>query len=524
MIYHNSKNKAFLIPRNDIKHVDLKATVSRHKILQYDGAPYVAVPDDLATCQRLAQFGVNLPTGILRDYKWSGPWTPFEHQAVTADFMVRHPRAFIFNDIGTGKTLATLWAIDYLQSIGAMGKVLISCPMSVMETVWGDSLFIHFPHKRFEILHGSKDKRIQLLNRDADIYIINHDGVKVIKEQLRNDRRITTVIIDELAVMRTKKADVTKAHYSIAGPHSGRQNCWGLTGSPMPTKPTDIWAQARIVNQKVVPVYFTRLRNQIMLQKVINERLVWYPRPGWESIVYSMVQPSIRFKRSDCIDLPPCTTIQKKAMMSKEQQKAYDALQRECLAELDDGTSIVAVNEAVKINKFLQISSGCVYDSDKNSHLLPCRTKLSLLLESIEEAGGKAVVYTPFRATLKPLHNVITKAGYRVAVIHSGVKASERADIFREFQRKGSTIDVLLAIPGCIKYGVDLTASGIVINYGAVDNYDIAHQSAGRITRPGQTKPQTIINLVVSKAEEKVHKRNETKERLQGLLLELLEH
>lgn len=837
-MFHAAKQKAFLLPQHDVRHVPLSA-FSKYKLLQYAGAPHVAIPDDLATCRALAHFGVNVPSGITRDYNWSGPWTPFKHQEQTADFMVRNPRSFVFNDIGcvdgeteylsptgwkridqyergdvaqynletgqaefvrptayikkpcdqfyhfktkygidqmlsaehrvlyvgstgkpavrtaediaerhqkarygfkgriintfkaperdgidltdtelrlmvaviadghfssntrrcvirvkkqrkvlrlrqlldegkisfkhrfyssangfevfsfyaplrlktytkyfwgatphqlnviaeevhhwdgsirkadgeaffstekqsadfinycyaatgkttavyedvrekykttyvvharkgstllyitgmkqdgtcsyeniqkrlkpgafkycfsvpssylilrrngkifvtgnSGKTMAALWAIDYLQSVGDIGKVLISCPMSVMDSVWGDMLFMHFPHLSYKILHGTKQQRLDRLYSGADVFIVNHDGCKVITEELQKAHFITTIIIDELAVMRNYSTDVTKTHDVIAGAKSGR-NCWGLTGSPAPNKPTDIWAQARIVNPSVVPKYFTRFREQVMKKVSMYQ---WVPRRGWEQVLFSMVQPSIRFKRDECLDLPPCTTIQKRVELSKEQRKAYNELKTECLTELKGGVEISAANEAVKLNKFLQISAGYVYDSDGKGHGLPCANKLRVLLESVEEAGGKAIVYTPFRATLQPLVNVLQKRGYRVKQIHSGVKASDRADIFRNFQADDSDIDVIVSIPGCIRYGVNLTASNTIINWSGIDDYDIYSQAMGRITRAGQTKPQTIINLTASPAEEKVCTRNERKEKLQGILLELLEN
>ncbi len=518
MILHVAKQRAFLLSRNTVRHINLKV-FPKYRIVQYQDAPHLAVPDDLQTCRTLALHGVAVPSNILRHYTWAGPWTPFKHQIKTADFMVRNPRSFVLNDIGSGKTLAALWAIDYLRSIGDINKVLISCPLSVCESVWGDMLFIHFPHLKFELLSGTKDQRIRKLHSGADIFIINHDGCKVITEELANFKPLTTIIIDELAVMRNATTDVTKAHTAIAGLKSGRA-VYGLTGSPTPNKPTDAWSQANIINPRVVPKYFSRFRNTVMINTSLH---VWVPRPNWERTVFSTLQPSIRYRREECLDLPPCSTIQKTAPLSKEQQKAYRELLNDCLTELKSGVEISAANEAVKLNKFLQISSGYVYDSERVGHPLKCPAKLKVLIESVEEAGGKAVVYTPFRSTLKPIYNVLTKRGYNVAVISSDVKASVRADIFRRFQAENSDLDIILSIASCIRYGVDLTASNTIINWTPTDDFDIYNQSTGRITRAGQTRAQFIINITASPAEQKVYARLKRKDKLQGILLELLE-
>lgn len=520
MIHYYPEQHACLVPFEDVRHVALNQ-LPRYKAINHEGRQFIAVGDDLTTCRTLAAAGVDIQSGITRDYGWSGPYTPFDHQRVTADFMVKHPRGFVLNDIGSGKTLASLWAIDHLRTTGAIGKVLISCPMSVMESVWADALFLHFPHLKWVILHGTKKRRLQLLKSDADIFIINHAGCKVIADELKADRSITTVLIDELAVMRNWSSDTTRVHEVIAGIKS-RRGCWGLTGSPTPRAPTDAWSQAKIVNPRVVSRYFRTFRELVMTQSQHN-KFSWFPKPNWEQTVFTMLQPSIRFRRDECLDLPPCTTIHKNCEMSKQQAAAYAELKSECRVELSDGL-ITAANEAVKLNKFLQISAGYIYDVEKVAHPLDCKPKLKLLLESIEEAGGKAVVFTRYRSTIEPLKRVLEQAKYRVALIYSDVKPAARAAIFRNFQAEDSDIDVLLSISSCIQYGVNLTASSTIINWTAEDDFDVYNQGSGRITRPGQTKPQTIVNLVSSPAEQKVFARLSTKERMQGILLELLEN
>ena len=87
---------------------------------------------DLSTAQQLARLQMkNIPSPIMRDYEWSGIYAPMEHQKTTAEFLTLNPRAFCFNEQGTGKTAASIWASDYLLSGGYRGRVLIISPLSI---------------------------------------------------------------------------------------------------------------------------------------------------------------------------------------------------------------------------------------------------------------------------------------------------------------------------------------------------------------------------------------------------------
>jgi SNF2 family DNA or RNA helicase len=380
--------------------------------------------------------------------------------------------------------------------------------------VWADDLYKRFPSKKFEVLHGSKARRLEKLSREADFYIVNHDGVKVLRDELMRRGDIDIIIVDESAQFRNAQTDKFKALWQIAGPHTDKI-LWLLTGSPMPHAPTDVWAQARLVSTNLVPKYFTRFRDQVMQQ--INQ-FKWVPKKGWEQMCYSICKPSVRYIRDECIDLPPCVTEMREVEMTKEQMKAYKEMLDHYVIEMRDG-QITAANEGVKLGKLMQIATGAIYDGTGNTHILDIGPKRTALMEALEECGGKAIVFVPFRHSIKSLERVLNQ--YRVGVVHGGVSAGKRADIFAGFQTHG-TIDIILAHPGTMAHGLTLTATSTIIWWGPVSSYEIYEQAVGRITRPGQKNKQTIIQLVCSDIERRVYSRLGQKEKMQGLLLELL--
>ncbi len=451
------------------------------------------------------------------NYSWPSKYPkPFDHQRVTADFLARHKRSFCLNGIGTSKTLAALWAADFLMQHGALKKVIISAPLSTLWSVWADEIWMNLFHRKYAVLHGPKDKRLRELTKDVDFYIINHDGIQTIAKELNARKDIGLMIVDEGAELRNARTDKWRTHNMFAGPASGR-GMWWLTGSPMPKGPEDVWAQAKIINPSLVPKYYTRYRDQMMRQISMYK---WIPVDGWEDKCFAMLQPSIRFSREECIDLPDCTTQSQEVDMSKEQAAAYQKMLREMYVELDAG-QITAVNEAAKRIKLMQLAAGAVYDGQELVHHVDCKPKLAALKSCVRASGNKALVFVSFRHSIHMLRKFLEKLGLSVGVVYGDVGATKRREVFKEFQH--GSLNIILAHPGTMAHGLTLTASHTIIWWAPVDAYRIYEQANGRITRPGQKNKQTIIHLICSEIEKKIYKRLKSREKMQGILLEILE-
>lgn len=447
-------------------------------------------------------------------YNWPGLHKPMDHQRVTSEFLVQNPRCFNLNDIGTGKTLSSLWAADFLMRQGAIRKVLIGAPLSTLWDVWAKEIYSHMDGRTYGVLHGSKSKRLQVLSQGADFFIINHDGFKVINTALAAHPDIDLIILDEGAEFKNARTDRWRFLNSVAGPVKGK-GLWWTTGSPMPGGPTDIWAQARLVNPTLVPRLYTKFRADVMWNPTTY---VWLPRKGWETYCYGMLQPSIRYVRDDCIDLPPVTTQTRFMTMDNEQKEIYDQMFNTFVIEMQDG-KITAANEGVKRLKLMQIATGAVYDGDEVTHFLPCKNKLSVLKESIHQAGNKAIVFAPFKHSIPLLSRALQEWKLSYTVVHGGVSTRKRSEAFNAFQ-DGDT-QILLAHPQCMAHGLTLTASHTVIWWAPV-SFKIYEQANGRITRPGQRAPQTIIHIMCSEVERRAYQKIKNKESMQGLLLDML--
>ena len=502
-------NRVLLVPN---RHAEIQACIPHARTFKQ----YLVVPHKIQETTILRNLGLNAPSPIETQYSWPGRYKPFAHQVVTAAFLTLNPRAFVLNDIGTGKTLSAYWAADYLMRQGLVRRVLVISPLSTLERVHGDALFQNFPHRSFTVLHGAAAKRKQLAQADFDFYIINHDGVEVISKVLAARLDLDLVIIDELAAYRNGQTARWKALRSVLRPE---QRVWGMTGTPTPNEPTDAYAQVKLIRPGVAAEYssFTSFKMATMTKVSMFK---FAPKPDAMDRVHAIMQPAIRFGRDECLDLPECLTETRDVDLTPAQRKAYTEMMKSLVTQGGEG-KVTALNEAIKLMRLMQIVSGVAYD-EKADHLqIDCAPRLKVLKEIIEEAGQKVIVYVPFQGNLELLQKEIGKY-VSSAMVYGQTPTKERNEIFYQFQNKPNP-RVLIAQPACMSHGLNLQEASTIVWWAPVNSNDIYTQANGRMNRAGQKNAMTVFHLASTEIERNVYKRLEAKEKLQGVLLDMVE-
>lgn len=493
----------------------------------YNGDQLVAVPHGIDEVRVLRNLGIMAPSPVAIHYRWPGQYKPFRAQRETTEFLTLNPKAFVLNDMGTGKTLATLWAWDYLREIAAAKgirlRLLIVSPLSTLERTWADEVFRHFSHLSVGVLYGTKDRRQKVLAGDYDIFLINHDGMAVIEKELIARTDIDTVVVDEIATFRNASTGRWKTLNKVC---AGRERLWGLTGTPTPNLPTDAWAQCRLISPEKVPRYYGKFRDSVMIQM---GQFKWLPREGSTEIVAEAMQPAIRFSRAECVDLPPVLFQERQVALTPEQKAAYKEMVAKLQMEFQQ-QQVLAVNEAVKRSKLIQIACGVVYGPDGSEVLLPTEPRIAEVQDVIEQAQGKIIVFVPFKAVLRyvagelesRLKLAVNAGGNLVEMISGDTTKSERDRIFGDFQDNPRGCRVLVASPAAMSHGLTLTAADTIIWYAPVDSHETYQQANARISRPGQKRNQLVVNIQATEVERRVYARLKNKENMQGLLLDAI--
>lgn len=439
----------------------------------------------------------NIPSPIMGHYNWPGLHKPFDHQKVTSSFLTLHPRAFCLNEQGTGKTGSVIWAADYLMNIGRIKRVLVICPLSIMDSAWRADLFKFAMHRHVDIAYGSREKRVRIIKSDAEFVIINYDGVEIIQEEIAAGG-FDLIVIDEANAYKNAQTTRWKTLNKILKHDTW---LWMLTGTPAAQSPVDAYGLAKLVSPHNVPKFYSAFKDMVMY-KVSQFR--WVNRPQAEKVVHEALQPAIRFTKEECLDLPELIYVTREVELTPQQKKYYELLRKQLVVSAV-GEQITAVNAAVGMSKLLQISCGAVYSDSGETLEFDIKNRYKVMREVLDETKQKALIFVPFKNTIKILSERLQADGFTTEIINGDVPAHKRAEIFKAFQETPNP-RILIIQPQAAAHGVTLTAADTVIWWGPTPSLETYAQANARAHRAGQKHPVTVIRLQGSNAEKHLYK------------------
>jgi SNF2 family DNA or RNA helicase len=460
---------------------------------------------------------------------------PFDSQVETANFLAVNPRACDLSDMGAGKTMSALWAADAVmrdaKQRGRRLRTVVAAPLSTLQSVWLDAINLHFAGRRKGVLvYGTEAQRVEALDKDADFYVINHDGLKtgvsVIHTHNGRGRRvelkgfaanlaaredIQIAIVDEVGAFRDNRTIRSRTAQLVL---SSREYLWLLTGTPTPNGPLDAYGIGKLLNN-CHGESRTAYENRVLIP-VMGSRFKKVAKRGAHEMALKLLEPAVRFP----VDLSIELSIQNHDVeLSSEQKALMVELRRELLLKMEAGEKISAVNEAALRTKLLQICCGAIYDDNHKAHTVDCGPRLAALTDLIKEQE-KILVFAPFTSAVNVLNIGLEK--FSRAVITGETSFKDRTAIMKAFQNEEHP-RVLLANAEPISRGQTLTAACVSVWWGPIDKTETYLQANRRIFRPGQTRNCTVVNLAASRTEREIYRRLRDNESMQGLMLKLVE-
>jgi SNF2 family DNA or RNA helicase len=510
-------NQIIVSPKHKMLGVPYRADLANlmedPKIVTLGGKTVIAVPHREAETQYLRNLGFDVPTPVETYYDWEGG-TPFETQIKTAAMATMNRRGYILNGLGTGKTKSALWAWRHLNRQGLARKLIVVAPLSTLSFAWGAEIIRTLPGVQFEVLYGDKKRRLKrLASPDAEIFVINHDGLGVILDALEKRDDIDTLVIDELATYRTGN---TARHKRMLKFARRMKYAWGMTGSPTPREPTDAWAQCQILTPDTVPKFFNRFRDATMHRVT---QFTYVPKPGALDTVFAAMQPAVRFTLSDVVELPDLVERTQDIEMGPKQARVYKEMEA-AARTLIERREITAMNAGAVLNKLLQISAGYVYTRDKEIVSLDNDNRLNALVDVVEASERKILVFVPFVHALEAVAARLVSEGYDVRTVYGGTPQGERTETFNLFQNTDK-VKVLVAHPQCMAHGLTLTAADTIVWFAPTADLEIFEQANGRIRRVGQKNKQLVLMFCATRAERKMYQKLRSKQKVQDALLEM---
>lgn len=434
------------------------------------------------------------------------------YQEYSKNFILDHPYCALLLDMGLGKTLSSLTAIDeLLHTFEIIENVLVIAPLSVAEKTWTDEIekWDHLQHLTFSKVLGNPKQREEALFKKADVYLINRENVEWLVNYYQRNWPFKTVIIDELSSFKSSSAKRFKALRKV---RPKMERVIGLTGTPSPNSLMDLWAQMYLLDQgERLGKTITQYRNKYFAPAQKNGHIVysWQLIPGAEEAIYNKISDiCVSMKAKDYLQLPPRTENIIELDLNPTSWKQYKELEREYVLELE-GTDVVASNAATLSNKLLQLSNGAVYDENGDGREIH-QEKLNALERVIEDAQGQSVlVFYQYQHDLE-----------RIQARFKQAKALNVSDGDIEKWNEGK-IPLLLAHPQSAGHGLNLQKGGhIIVWFGLTWSLEFYQQANARLDRQGQTQPVIIHHLVTKGTiDEQVIKALQAKEQGQSALM-----
>lgn len=434
-----------------------------------------------------------------------------DYQKYATEFILQHPIAAVFLEMGLGKSVITLTALfDLILDQFVIGKVLVIAPLRVARDTWPSEIqkWDHLKGLKYSVVVGTAAERKAALMHQADVYIINRENVDWLINKSGIPFRFDMIVIDELSSFKSWQA---KRFKSLLKVRPFVKRIVGLTGTPSSNGLMDLWAEFRVLDLgKRLGRYITHYRNAYFTPDKRNAEVIfsYKPLPGAEDQIYKRIEDiSISMKSCDYLKLPECVINEFPVFMSEKEQEVYDSFRDDMVAKIKD-KEIDAVNAAVLSGKLLQMANGAVYDDEKNSLLIHDR-KLDALEDLIEGANGKPVLVAYW---------------YQ----HDAERIKSRFDI-REIKTSKDIMDwnigdipVAIIHPASAGHGLNLQTGGsTLIWFGLTWSLELYQQTNARLHRQGQTDT-VIIHHIIAKGtiDENVMKALRQKEKTQNALID----
>ena len=439
---------------------------------------------------------------------------PHSYQAYSINKIINNKKYGLFLEMGTGKTVSTLTAIeqlkyDYLE----VDKVLVIAPKRVAEDTWAQEIdkWNHLSNLSVSLVLGTSKQRTEALAKDADIYVTNKENTKWICEKYKKDWPFDMLVIDELSTFKnsdSQRFKILKKQMPLV------DRFVGLTGTPAPNNLIDIWSQMYLIDGgERLGKYKTHFRQAYfypthqLSENVFN----WELRNGADDAIYDKISDvTVSIKSEDFLEMPERIDNVQEVKLSKKERAVYDQLKADMVIEdeTDANKDIEALTSATLTQKLLQLSNGAVYTLDGTYKTVHDK-KLERLDEIIEEAQGKPILL--FYSFKHDKERILERYDF----------AEELKGDYMERWNNGD-IKLLIAHPASAGHGINLQYGGsIAVWFGLTWNLEHYEQANARLFRQGQTETTVIHHIMTENSvDQDVYKGLQNKQLGQNALMQ----
>ena len=420
-------------------------------------------------------------------------FNPHDYQKYAIKYIKSHPIAAVLLDMGLGKTVITLTAInDLLNDSFEVSKILIIAPLRVAKTTWGDEIqkWEHLHSLRYSVAVGTEKERLDALHTPADIYIINRENVQWLIEKSGVPFDFDMLVIDELSSFKNHQS---KRFRSLLKVRPKVRRVVGLTGTPTTNGLMDLWAQFRLLDMgQRLGKFIGKYRAAYFRPDKMNGQIVfsYKPLPGAENRIYEAISDiTISMRATDHLKMPALISTRYPVQMNRSERLKYDALCKELVLSLPDG-EITAANAAVLSGKLSQMANGAIYTDDGETVRIHDR-KLDALEDIIESMNGRPLLVAYW------FRHDFERISERLYALHIPFARLDTEDSIRRWN--SGNLPVALIHPASAGHGLNLQSGGsAIVWFGLTWSLELYQQTVARLWRQGQTSGTVVVQHIVT--------------------------
>ncbi|MDO4867402.1 MAG: DEAD/DEAH box helicase [Clostridia bacterium] len=439
-------------------------------------------------------------------------YQPHDYQNYATQFIIDHPVAAILLQMGLGKSVITLTAIQQLLASGSVHKVLVIGPLRVARDTWPAEIekWDHLSRLEYSVAVGTESERRAALMLDVPIHIINRENVQWLIESSHIPFEYDMIVIDELSSFKNHQA---KRFKSLMKQRHRVSRVVGLTGTPSSNGLMDLFAEYKLLDMgKRLGRFITQYRQDFFVpDKCGYDRVYsWKPRPGAEQEIYRRIGDiTVSMKSVDFLKMPECIINRVPVAMDCNERDLYDEMKTELVLSLGDDI-IDAKNAAALSGKLTQMSNGAVYSEAGDAIRLHDR-KLDALEDLIEAANGNPVLVAYW------YQHDIQRIQERFPKVRTLRTSRDIANW------NAGKIPVAAIHPASAGHGLNLQAGGsTLVWFGLTWSLELYQQTNARLWRQGQQAETVVIHHIITTdtIDEQIMDALERKDRTQAALID----
>ena len=418
---------------------------------------------------------------------------PHDYQKYAIEFIESHPIAAVILQMGLGKTVCTLTAIEHLMyDTFEVSKVLIVAPLRVAKVTWSDEIdkWDHLSHLTYSVAVGSEKERLSALKKKADLYMINRENLQWLIEKSGLPFDYDMVVLDELSSFKSWQSKRFRAFMKV---RPKVQRVVGLTGTPSSNGLMDLFAEFKCLDMgERLGRFITQYRNAFFIPDRMNGQVVYSykPRPFAEEEIYRRIGDiTISMKALDHLKMPELIENRYPVYMDDGEKQQYESMKKDLILPYLENEAITAANAAALSGKLCQMANGAVY-SDEGSVVHIHDRKLDALEDIIEAAQGPILLCYWFKHDLER----ITRKLDELKVEYARISSDGSIRMWNE-----GKFQVGLIHPASAGHGLNLQAGGNhIVWFGLTWSLELLEQSNARLWRQGQRAETVVVQYLVT--------------------------